>query len=193
MNSIPKLAALALSLIAAAAVPSPLIAAQITGGISFAGDYNPVDINGNVVSDLTLADKMLFGPSGSIGPTTVSVPVRAVPVFAATGVPSGLCVPCPSDPRPVRQSRIHRSPVRSPSGVTHTSERSCLTGMAAELYAVRGSASAGPIGGPWTLVRVPHAPGLKTWLRAYRSSESCFASLRWRRTCRRNCHLTHGR
>jgi hypothetical protein len=66
-------------------------AAQINGGISFAGDYRPVDAANNVVSDLTLASWIRFGPDGIIGPTVVtagagdfsSVPASSTAVIAS--------------------------------------------------------------------------------------------------------------
>ena len=64
-------------------------AAQISGAISFGGDYRPVDGGGAVVTDLTIADKLIFAPNPSypgLGPTIVvqrngdfsSVPIASI-------------------------------------------------------------------------------------------------------------------
>lgn len=79
--------------VAIALVTSNVQAIQINGGISFAGDYRPVDGVGSLVSDLTLASFLKFGPDAvaGIGPTFVvqtsgdftSVPVGSVAAIAS--------------------------------------------------------------------------------------------------------------
>ena len=68
-------AALALALI-----PTQLKAAQINGGISFAGAFTPVDSSGNAVCDFCTAQKLNFS----------SIVVRDVNGdFAASGIVNG--------------------------------------------------------------------------------------------------------
>jgi hypothetical protein len=60
--------------VAVALMASNVQAAKINGGISFAGDFRPVDGSGTVVSDLTTAAFLKFGPDpiAGIGPSFVT-------------------------------------------------------------------------------------------------------------------------
>jgi hypothetical protein len=72
-------------------------AVQINGGISFAGDYRPVNGVGAVVTDLTLATAMKFGPDAilGIGKTVVvqtSGDFSSVPISSTATIASPLAV-----------------------------------------------------------------------------------------------------
>src|ERR1051326_4434992 len=92
---IPKL--ITSAAVSAALVTLPARAIQINGGISFAGDYRPVDGVGNVVADLTQASFLKFGPDAvaGIGPSYVvqaNGDFGSIPAFSVATIASPIAV-----------------------------------------------------------------------------------------------------
>ena len=85
-------------LLGACSLASSLTAAPITGGISFSGDYRAVNSGGTVVTNLTQAATVRFGPTGipyNIGKTVVAQrngSFLGVPVFAQVTMTSSIPV-----------------------------------------------------------------------------------------------------
>src|ERR1051325_8248676 len=97
MKLMAKLTSGAAVALALALMTGSLQAVQINGGISFAGDYRPVDGVGNVVADLTQASFLKFGPDAvaGIGPSYVvqaNGDFGSIPAFSVATIASPIAV-----------------------------------------------------------------------------------------------------
>jgi len=83
------------ALVAGAMAPTMLHAAQINGGISFGGSYVPKDNSDNVISDLTVAAKLI--PTGNVV-IQVNGDFSSIPAFTPTTSAAELDINPPTVP-----------------------------------------------------------------------------------------------